>query len=62
MAAVIVPLEVGGRCFAAQIAVDALVIDVEFTGYVFGVFVCSIGHGFSRKMKWNVREKRSRCN
>jgi hypothetical protein len=49
MTAVIVSLEIGGRCFAAQIAVDALVIDVEFTRYVFGVFVCGIGHDFSRK-------------
>ena len=49
MAAVVVPLEVRRRCFAAQITVDALVIDVELTGYVFGVFVCGIGHGFSRK-------------
>jgi hypothetical protein len=49
MAAVIVPLEVGGRRFAAQIAVDALVIDVKFAGYVFGVFVRGVGHDFSRK-------------
>jgi len=49
MAAIIVPLEVGGRGLAAQIAVDALVIDVEFARYVFGVFVCDIGHSLSRK-------------
>jgi hypothetical protein len=58
MTAVIVPLEVGGRCFAAQIAVDALVIDVEFTRYVFGVFVRGVGHDFSLKVKRNVRKKR----
>src|SRR6266566_4392870 len=49
MAAVIVPLEIGGRRFTAQIAVDALIIDVKFARYVFGVFVCGIGHGFSLK-------------
>src|SRR5438034_9974472 len=50
MAAVIVPLEIGGRCFTAQIAVDALVIYIEFAGHVFGVFVCGIGHGFPVKL------------
>jgi hypothetical protein len=39
MTAVIVPFEIGGRGFAAQIAVDALIIDVEFARYVLGVFV-----------------------
>jgi hypothetical protein len=59
MATVIIPLEVCGRGFAAQIAVDALIIDVEFARYVLGVFVCGIGHGFPLKMKWNVRKKYS---
>jgi hypothetical protein len=49
MAAVVVPLEIGRRGFAAQIAVDALIIDIEFARYVFGVFVCGIGHGFFPK-------------
>jgi hypothetical protein len=49
MAAVIVPFEIGRRGFAAQIAVDALIINVELTRYVFGVFVCGVGHGFFRK-------------
>jgi hypothetical protein len=48
MAAVIVPLKVCGRGFAAQIAVDALIVDVKFAWYIFGVFVCDVGHGFSR--------------
>jgi hypothetical protein len=59
MATVIIPLEVCGRSFAAQIAVDALIIDVEFALYVLGVFVCGVSHGFPVKMKWNVRKKRS---
>jgi hypothetical protein len=45
MAAVIVPFEIGGRGFAAQIAIDTLVVDVEFARYVFGVFVRDISHG-----------------
>jgi hypothetical protein len=49
MAAVIVSFEIGGRSFAAQIAVDALIIDVKLARYVLGVFVCGIGHVFSVK-------------
>jgi hypothetical protein len=49
MPAVVVPLEIGWRGFPAQIAIDALIIDVEFAGYVFGVFVRNIGHVFSHK-------------
>ncbi|HTH20535.1 MAG TPA: hypothetical protein VL912_10660 [Candidatus Udaeobacter sp.] len=44
MAAVIVPLEVGGGGLAAQIAVDALIIDVESAWYVFWVFIRCVGH------------------
>jgi hypothetical protein len=62
MATVIIPLEVCGRGFAAQITVNALIIDVEFARNVLGVFVCGISHGFPVKMKWNVRKKRSVCN
>src|SRR6266513_3530345 len=61
MAAVVVPLEIGRRGFTAQIAIDALIIDIEFARYVFSVFVRYIGHGFSLKMKWNVRKKRPIC-
>ena len=49
MAAVIVPFEIGRRGFAAQVAIDTLIIDIEFARYVFGVFVRDIGHGFFRK-------------
>jgi hypothetical protein len=62
MAAVIVPLKVCGRGFAAQIAVDALIIDVKFARYVFSVFVRDVGHGFTLKVKRNVRKKRSQGN
>src|SRR5438132_66135 len=50
MAAVIVALEIGGCGFTAQIAVDALIIDVEFSRYVFGLFIrathCFISNRF----------------
>jgi hypothetical protein len=49
MTAVIVPFEIGRRSFAAQIAIDALIIDVELARYVFGIFVRGIGHGFRLK-------------
>jgi hypothetical protein len=39
VAAIIIPLEIGGGRFAAQIAIDALIIDVKFARYVLGVFV-----------------------
>src|SRR4029077_11462668 len=62
MASVVVPLEIRGSGFAAQIAVDALIVYVEFARYVFGVFVSDIGHGFYPEMKRNVRKKRSQGN
>src|SRR5262249_53995134 len=46
VAAIIVSFEIGGSRFAAQIAVDALIIDVEFARYVLGVFVRCVGHIF----------------
>jgi hypothetical protein len=49
MTAVVVAFETGGCRFAAQIAVDALIVDVELSRYVFGVFVCEVGHSFYGK-------------
>jgi hypothetical protein len=46
MTPVVVAFEIGGCRFAAQIAVDALIIDVECPRYVFGVFVRGVGHSF----------------
>src|ERR1700730_18234964 len=37
--AVVVALEIRGRSFATQIAVDALFIDIEFAGSIFRIFV-----------------------
>jgi hypothetical protein len=44
MAPVVVALEIGRRGFPAQIAIDALIIDVKFARHVFGIFVRSVGH------------------
>jgi hypothetical protein len=48
MATVVVALEICGRRFPAQIAVNALFIDIEFAGSIFGIFVGGIGHNFLR--------------
>jgi hypothetical protein len=49
MTPVVVAFETGRCRFATQIAVDALIIDVECPRYVFGVFVCDVGHSFYDK-------------
>jgi hypothetical protein len=46
--AVVVPLKISGRSFPAKIAVDALLIDIEFAGSVLGIFVGNVGHDFVR--------------
>ena len=45
MTAVVVTLKVCRSRFAAEVAVNALVIDIVSSGSVLGVFVCSVGHG-----------------
>jgi hypothetical protein len=52
--AIVVALVIGRGGFAAEIAIDALVIDIELTVYVFRIFVCSVGHIFPLKAKWKV--------
>src|SRR4051812_29185817 len=44
VAAVIRACEVRGRCLTAQVTVDALVVHVEFAGYVLRILVCSVCH------------------
>jgi hypothetical protein len=44
MPAIIVAFEIGRSRFPAEIAIDALFIDVEFSGNVLGVFSRSIRH------------------
>src|SRR5262249_34545175 len=53
VAPIIIPFEIRGSGLAAQIAVDALIIDIEFARYVLGVFVRCVGH-VSLKVNWNV--------
>jgi len=48
VAAVVIPLEVGWRGFAAQIAIDALIIDVKLSFNIFSVFISDISHKFFR--------------
>ena len=45
VAAVVVALEIGGRGFAAEVSVDALIVHVEFATHVFGILVRLVGHG-----------------
>jgi len=49
MTPVVVAFETGGCRFAAQIAVDALIIDIEWPRYGLGVFVCDVGQSFYGK-------------
>src|SRR5207302_5991747 len=44
MATVIVAAEIRRRGFPAEITVDALVIDVELSLNVFGIFICDVRH------------------
>ena len=60
MSTIIVTTEVRGRGFTAKIAVDALVIDVELSLYILGVFICGVGHFF--KAGKNVVESRMNRN
>jgi hypothetical protein len=48
MATVVVALEICRGSFPAQIAVDALFIDIEFAGSIFRIFVGNVGHNFLR--------------
>src|SRR5438552_465154 len=54
MSAVVIPLVIRGRGFPTEIAVDALVIDIVFSFYVFRILICSISHVLSLKAKGNV--------
>lgn len=48
VAAIVITFEIGGRGFAAKIAIDALLIDIEFAGCIFGIFVTDVRHDFLR--------------
>src|SRR6201997_4786421 len=47
VAAVVAAREISGGGFPAQVAVNALVIDVKLSGHVFRVFIRNVGHRFS---------------
>jgi hypothetical protein len=47
VAAVVAAREISGCGFPAQVAVNALVIDVKLSGHVFRVFIRNVGHRFS---------------
>jgi hypothetical protein len=50
----VVAAEKRRRGLAAEIAVDALLIDVKLTRSVLFPFVCFIGHGSGKKDEWIV--------
>ena len=53
--AIIVATEIRRCGFTAKIAVNALVIDVELSIYIFGVFICGVGHFLKLvKRSWKV--------
>ena len=60
MSTIIVTTKVRGGGFTAKIAVYALVIDVELSLYILGVFICGVGHFF--KAGKNVVESRMNRN
>src|SRR5258708_36017734 len=47
VAAVVAAPEISGCGLPAQVAVNALVIDVKLSGHVFRVFIRNVGHRFS---------------
>jgi len=50
MAPVVIALKIGGRSFTAQITIDALIIDVEFSLYIFWIFIRRVGHILATKI------------
>jgi hypothetical protein len=51
--AIVIAGEIARSGFAAEIAVDALVIDVEFACDVLGIFVCDVSHNLM--MNWTQK-------
>jgi hypothetical protein len=49
MPAVVVPFEIGRRGFAAQVAINALIVDIKFSGDIFRIFVRSVRHFVSNE-------------
>jgi hypothetical protein len=57
MAAVVVAFVIRGRGFAAEIAVDALVIDIKLPRYVFRIFIRCVSHMLPAKSEVERRKK-----
>src|ERR1041384_2485022 len=62
VAAVVVALVIRRRRLAAEVAVDALIIDVIRSGNVLGIFIGSVSHILPLKANWNVERNPSRAN
>src|SRR6059058_4865293 len=60
MPTIIVTTEVRGRGFTTKIAVDALIVDVELSFDILGIFICGVGHFFEAGK--NVGEGRMNGN
>ena len=61
MTAVVVALEIRGGGFAAKVAVNTLLIDIELAGRVFRILVGDVSHNFplgEREVRWKCQ----RCN
>src|SRR5205814_1535326 len=59
VSAVVVALVIRGRGLPAEVAVDALIVDVKFSVDVFWIFICRVGHRSPVKAKWKVGRKPS---
>jgi hypothetical protein len=46
MAAIIVAPKIRRSSFTAKVTVNALVIDIELSVYIFRIFICGISHFF----------------
>jgi hypothetical protein len=54
--AVVVASKVRGRGFAAQVAINALIVHVIFSGRILGVSVCNISHTIKSRMIYGAGE------
>ena len=57
VAAIIVAGEICGCGFAAEIAVDTLIIDVKFAGQVFGIAISDVSHNIWSKSAYTAPHK-----
>src|SRR5207248_785509 len=57
MPSVIVAFEIRGRRFAAEIAINALLVDVKLSGSILRIFVCRVGHIY--RIKWSETLRRN---